>query len=166
VTEQPIVIEGQCTWQDYYAATRLHQRRPGTRWLIVGAAALAVLLMASGARTPSAFAISILVGTLMFIGLFQLQRWLTRVQCRKIYAQQTSLQLPYRLVVSAGTITCSSERGSTMFKLHEMVRWAEDSTLFLLYTSDVMFLMVPKRSFATPADEDRLRTLLLGAFPR
>jgi hypothetical protein len=166
VAELPIVIDNQLSWRDYYVANLLHQRRPSQRYIIAGLGVAMFILLAFEAESVWSFVILVLVFLGLWAGLVQLMRLWTRARCRKVYDQQVMLQLPYRLVFEAGSISCSSERGETRYKLHELVRWAEDDAMFLLYFSDVMFLMVPKRSFATPADQDRLRALLLGVLPR
>ena len=79
---------------------------------------------------------------------------------RRVFRQQTSLHLPFRFSWSAEEILSENERGSSNTKWSEIIKWKENNRLFLLYISDVMFLIIPKRAFADQGELSRFRQAL------
>jgi hypothetical protein len=72
-------------------------------------------------------------------------------RARRIFAQQKNLQRPFELRWDDDALCGASERGSSNTPWSDYLKSAQDDRIILLYLSDVMFQMVPKRCFGEPA---------------
>lgn len=72
---------------------------------------------------------------------------------RRVSKQQKTLHRPYELTWDDEKVTTTSDAGNMTLKWSELHKIHEDDRQFLLFMSDVMFVMVPKRAF--PDDQSR-----------
>ena len=148
----PITCEVQLTADDYLAALRLHRRRVywfgRFRWLFW--TVFLFLVIAFGLMGSGSSAWSTPVLLMLFVGAMWLvtERVMLPRQARRIYRQQQSLQRPYRVTIAdEGTEAVSStSRGRHAWSDYQ--KWIEGPDQFLLYLSDIMFVIIPKRLVA------------------
>jgi len=152
----PITCDVQLTADDYLTALRLHRRRVywfgrfrfvfwGTfLFLLIGLG-----LMGSG---PNAWTTPVLL--LLFIAAlsFVPDRILLARQARRIYRQQQSLQRPYRFTVGDDGTQAVSATFTGSHAWSDYQKWIEGPDQFLLYQSDVLFVIIPKRSVSRSDD--------------
>jgi hypothetical protein len=111
-------------------------------------------LMGSG---PYPWATPVLL--LLFIGAlwFVTDRLLLPRQARRIYQQQQSLQRPFRFTIADDGTQAVSSTFTGSHAWSDYRKWIEGPDQFLLYQSDVLFVIIPKRS--VPRSDD-LRGIL------
>lgn len=151
--------------EDYLAAVRLNMR-PRKAWAVVGivllvvfAAAIGLMLwrLASGQGQWFDFALAAAVVWLVAWYWVFLPR-----QVRKLYSQQRSLQEPFEAIFDDAGMRTRSERGDGTLLWADAHKWRESKHLFLIYQSDALFHLLPKRCFGSEAEQAQLRDLLLS----
>ena len=160
-----ITLTGQLAPDDYLAATNLHMRKRGWKrlawilvWSVLGVAAFMFGLIAL--REPSSGLPNLSVILLIFIAyLFVRTVYLPR-RVRRIFSQQKNLQLPFESTVTDSGIDSTNANGKTHLPWSHVIRWKEGATVFIVYQSDLMFCIVPKRLFTHPEHLDAFRALL------
>jgi len=160
-----IKFGGQLTADDYVAANKLHMRKRGWKrigwivfWVLLGVGAL--LSADIAIQDPSAGLLPLLLilfiaATQLFVRLLYLPR-----RIRNVYGQQRNLQLPFESVCTDSGIESSNANTTSRVPWDHLIRWKESNTLFVLYQSDLLFNIVPKRCFAQPEQADAFRDLL------
>jgi len=97
--------------------------------------------------------------TLVFIVYFW-PLWM----CKRGYRQQN--KKPHRFFEFEFTeqnFCASSDTGNMCAPWADFHKWKEDNKTFLVYMSDYMYTVIPKRIFATPEEEQFVRTSLANA---
>ena len=159
------IAEGQLQVTDYLNAQRLHQRKRGVKRVLGVALSIwyVVLTLASGIATVSDSRWGITFSILIAVGVvYLLQRFiLLPRRSRRIFGQQRSLHAPYRTEFSDGGVASRSETITSNHPWDHYIKWKEDAEYFLLYLSDIMFQIVPKRFLHGPTASDDLRDILL-----
>ncbi|HEX9347446.1 MAG TPA: YcxB family protein, partial [Gemmatimonadales bacterium] len=79
---------------------------------------------------------------------------------RRVYSQQRNLQLPFESVCTESGIESSNANSTNRLPWNHLIRWKEGPALFVVYQSDLIFNIVPKRCFAEPDQVDAFRSLL------
>lgn len=69
---------------------------------------------------------------------------------RRIFFQQKSAQLPYVATITDETLQTKSEVSEEKLPWNHFIQWRENDNLFVLYQSDTMIRIMPKRCFASP----------------
>jgi hypothetical protein len=162
-----MTIKVQLTWKDYLNANLLHS---GSHPVVsmIGYAVMvfsgclilvALLLSLMGEIDMSPLMLLFLAGFLFAIPLYRYLFLPWRI--RKLFMQQKTLQAPYDYQFNETGLSCTSEFGNSNMPWSTFVRWKEDRELFMLYHSDVMFNMIPKRSFSDPQEIEAFRSHLL-----
>ena len=145
------IIRGQLEEADYVAAQRLY-RRPSRFWQVFGVVfavvmvAGAVVAAKAGDKWVFYFFLMVLAGSAIG-GLAGHYLWLPW-QARRVFRQQKSLQRPFEISWDDKGIYARDDHGEYKHFWADFMRWNEDSRLFVLSLSEVMFLMVPKRAFS------------------
>lgn len=98
--------------------------------------------------------------TLVIGYLFVYFGWFLPWKTKKMYMQHKELQKPFELELSAETFHVRSEEGEAHTPWTEFHKWKEGKKLFLIYRSDNLFHIIPKRSFPTAEEETALRVIL------
>jgi len=140
----------QITPEDYIRAQFLHLRpRPVIKWvgllIVVAALALGIQQLAfppSGTITWAPFAI--LGGLAYFAAIYGI---LLPLKTRKIYRQQKTLQEPYESEVTDEVYATVSVLGTTSMPWKEFHKYKMNKDMLLVYQSDVIYHMFPKRWF-------------------
>lgn len=96
---------------------------------------------------------------LPFAVLWGLVALLTPRAARKTFRQQRSLQVEMTCSWSDAGFAVSSEYGAFEIPWSHFLRWAEDERTFLLYESDRLYRLMPKRVLA-PDQQSSLRLAL------
>jgi hypothetical protein len=157
----------QLTLADLQAAQRLHIRAVSLRTLLYYALFLTVVGAFFSWSLPrhaptdilAALVTVTLVGTAFLAALNLISRWfILPIRARRIFNQQKNLQRPYRVSWDAESVQTSSASGNSKIPWVDFLKWRESKQLFLLYRSDVLFQMYPKRCF-TPEQIDEFRLL-------
>ena len=98
--------------------------------------------------------------------------WNRRWAASHVWRSQPSLQLRRTLDADPSRLIIDDGQTRVEKKWNSVRTFVETANLFLLYTADHAFDMVPKRAFASPAQVDEFRTLLeqqvqppTGGFP-
>lgn len=157
MTEQPMLTI-QLTESDYLDAQALHmkssRRRAMLFWSVILGFALAgiwVLIYGRGSLSNPQLA-GVLGGTIggvvggILTTLAVRHLYLPRGY-RRVFRQQKSLQLPFHLSWSDDGFVSENEQGSLKTRWSDIVNWKENEQLFVLYVSDLMFHILPKRAF-------------------
>ncbi len=156
-------MEGQLTEEEHAAAQWLNLK-PRPAILVVGFAlvivTLVVLLLSffgsySHQAQTARWALLTFLGYLVFHGAFVLpMKW------KRIFGQQKSLRIPYRLEITEEGITGKTENMQGTNPWTDYVRWKEGNGVFLLYWSDALFQVIPGRFFSTDEQIMEFRNLL------
>ena len=152
-------LKGTITSEDYVAAQWLHVRPRGT-YAVVGIA----LLVAAAWAIWYSFSVPslrgngwLLVGSL---GLIVASGGWIRYKAIRVYRQHKALQRPIHLESTAVGLYGENETGHSTTPWTDYLRWKEGKTLFLLYVSDQMFHIIPKRFFNSESDITEFRNVL------
>ncbi len=79
---------------------------------------------------------------------------------RRMYRQQKALQREMHFRFDDSGASASSEIGNSDIPWGDYLKWKKNDHMILLYISDRMYQMLPRRMFANPGDFDRLGELL------
>ncbi len=85
------------------------------------------------------------------------QRILIPRKARRIFAQTPALQRPYQVTWDDRALTATNQQGAGTYPWTEFHKSRELAGLFLIFFSDVMFVMVPKRDFPDDATLENFR---------
>ncbi len=157
-------INVQLTAQDYLAANRLHGGL--TRQFLVFAAgilAFGVMPYVGGRRvdfipdvlTPVAVFVAFVLAVILGTRYLYLPR-----RTGRLYAQQKSMQRPFAMRWDEDNVYFDSEEYSARTPWSDFSKWREGKDIFMLYLSDVMFRIVPKRDFPDENAMAEFRELL------
>jgi hypothetical protein len=141
-------LRAALTPQDYVNAQYLSMRpRPFFKWCGIFLIALTVLMcVVSLFIFPlhwSAFFIALVGVYLMVCYAFLLPH-----HARKIFNQQKTLQQPYDMEITAEGVSSSGSHGSINMEWKDFHKYKMGKDLILVYQSDVLFHMFPKRWFS------------------
>lgn len=164
-------INGKLEWTDYLQAHHLNM--DGWGWarrmivILLGVLLIGVgILIFVGVRygdVPGMFvsvwpALVVLIVAGLYYGLWY-QLWLPR-QVRKIFNQHKEMPLPFEHEITATALRSSNQYGYSERPWGNFHKWKENKTLFMIYTSDVQFVLIPKR-FMTAEQTATLRERLV-----
>lgn len=160
-------ISGQLDWKDYLKAQRLHMRpsRAARAALyvamvvVIGALAYGFGAMAAGAGAEiwSWLLPLVIIGGLTVLYYYVLLPW----NVRRIFSQQKELSVPLEHEITDSALVSSSQYGSGVRPWADFHKWKEDKDVLLLYMSDVMFVLIPKR-FCTAEQVEAIRSHLVA----
>ena len=151
---------------DVVAAQQLHGQPP--RWrMLAGIAVIGGALCVLFGWRPfndapgplsSAWGPIALLGLVLLLNpvRFVLIPWMAR----RLYSEQKSLRVASELEWNRHGLTHRSPAASGTLAWEDYLKWKEDDRLFLLYQSSHLFQIIPKRVFASPAEEQDFRRYL------
>jgi Ca2+/Na+ antiporter len=139
---------GQHEWTDYYQAQLLHIRPPLWAkviiYLFIGLLGLAVVVLVLRGELHW---LEIINGVILVV-LFLVIRFIyVPWRVRRSYSQQRELSVPWEIVVAETGLEISNEYGHVILPWSGFIKWREDDQLFLLYESDAVYRVFPKRFF-------------------
>ncbi len=158
-------VSGTITVEDFQNAQRLHRRRAVKRLhracaLITGCGALALWLafadVVPDALIPGALLLGGGAGVLIAEGLLSGLR-LPRVW-RRIHGQSRGFDNPFTYRWDETTLRAASALGNAARPWSHFLKYKEDDRVFLLYHSDHLFEVLPKRWFTQPRALDSFHT--------
>ena len=158
-------INGKLEWTDYLEAQKLHMKRGGWRRALLYTTAI-ILILAFGFVLVSAIldedwgllwplSWPIIVG-----GVFLLYTYvIIPRRVRQIYSQHKEMAAPFEHEITPTMLVSTTQFGHGDRPWNIFHKWKENEKIFLLYTSDVQFVLIPKR-FCTPEQLEALRLRL------
>ncbi len=151
-----ITLQCKLKPEDYIQAQYLHMRP--SPWLkYLGIAFLSfwlVVLVALALSTRSLSSVLSTATPILFLCLiyafilFVILPW----NVRRIFSQQKTLQIEYETAISPETIESTSEHGTMRMRLSDFHKYKVGKDLILVYQSQVIFHMFPRRFFSSEAD--------------
>ena len=154
----------QLTPEDYIQAIFVHMRpRPVLKWAGYSVLSLAAIVIVISfyfafADRKGFFIPIFLIAMLAYLAFLFLYIQPRRV--RKIFWQQKALQIPYSYSVANEAMVVKSDISDEKLPWDYFIKWKEGKKLFVIYHSDVMFRMFPKRCFTSPEEMTQFRQLL------
>lgn len=152
--------------EDYLAGVRLNLR-PRAAWAAVGLvvlalAALAIMLGVWDLMHGKAEAWDV-IGVLA-IGYFPVWYFVyLPIRVRKLYKQQRMLNEPHEVTFSESGVSTTHSTGSGTLPWSNIHKWRESDELFLIYQSDALFSIFPKRHFGLAGEIERFRHFLASS---
>lgn len=159
-----IQIQGQYDLADFKKAQTLHADRERlATW--AGYGFIGVLIISTLVGIIVAIMGSLLWSYAFYpalvLGVYLLFQFVLRPrQLARMFKQQQELSAPFELELTEEEFIFKNQFGAGHLPWSHFVRWKENQDMLLLYRSDVMFNMLPKRLFRTPAELDYLRERL------
>ena len=154
---------------DVVAAQALHVRpsRLQQLWYVALLTLLGVLLGFVFARSAGGVSYLVMLaaaGTAVGVGIVVIMALLIAVRllylpwmARRMYRQQKLLRDPADLEWDDRGITFRSAAAHSTIAWEDYVKWKENDRLLLVYLADRLFQIIPKRVFASSADEQDFR---------
>ena len=156
------MISGVVTEQDYIDAHALHRRPVAVAVNSTMAVILliGVALLFFGIRM---WGLMLSIGGIGgFIGEAVQAHLYLPAKVRKLYAQFKGIDAPVTYRWNASTLTVQSARGGGDRNWSDFLKVRENHRLFLLYSTDLLFEIVPKAWFANPEQMAEFRELAEG----
>jgi YcxB-like protein len=110
-----------------------------------------------------------LIWILLFIVLFVLAAFILPSLYRKVvlpkqvkqsFEQQKSLSLPFEMELTERGMHTSNELGNNTVPWEYFTKWKENEDIVVLYQSDNIIHMIPKRLFPDPQQLEMVKSLL------
>ena len=146
--------------EDYIKAQYLHIRpSPWLKYLGIALLSLwLVFLVASvfplGSSTSAFGAVTHILsfGLIYALIIYITFRVILPWNVRRIFSQQKTLQVEYETVLSPEMFETTSENGTMRMRLSDFHKYKVGKDLILLYQSQALFHMFPRRFFASEED--------------
>jgi hypothetical protein len=144
-----VKIKGKYEFEDFKKAQALHARRGRLitylTYFIIGIFAVVTLvgiLFAISGKWPWSYVeIPVLI-----IGAYLVFNFiLFPSQIRRVFMQQKDLSAPFEIELTDKGFSLENEYGASRTPWNTFVKWIEDRDMLLLYRSDIIFTMLPKR---------------------
>jgi len=156
-------VEVLVTSDDYLKVSGAY-RRPRGRTIIARLAAVFTIAAAglwlNWRNEPHAAVIVVCMGFGALAGAILVPLITTPRKARRVYTQHAALQRPYQFAWDDTGVTITSETGHNTVPWREFHKAEERPDLFVLYTSEVSMVMVPKRVFPNQDTLSNLRECL------
>ena len=154
--------------EDYIQALRLHMQQPWLKFLalvILGLhLAIFIHLIVTGSSLAVIFEalLPLFVFVLAFgIIYFVIQPW----NARRIFSQQKTLQVEYEAIISPDMLTTTTQNGHYEMPLADFHKYKVGKDLVLVYQSQVLFHMFPRRFFASDDDFNTFLSYIEARLP-
>ena len=164
---------GQLQWTDYLNAQLLHMKPNKTlrtinyvSFSVMGLASLwgfyILYLFAIGEWHSSLDSIlMIFLFPAIFAIVIPLYRFVLLPKLtKKIFNQQKELQAPFEMEITEINLVASNEFGNSIRPWKNFIKWKENEELIILYHSDVMFTIIPKRLFTDPQQLETIKSYI------
>ena len=156
-------LNGRIAVEDFLAAQWVHVR-PRRSLAVVGVTLLGLLILAMAASflgrrqsltDPMVWILPGILAYLVFIAFV----WVPR-KVRRSYSQRKDFQHEISMMVTSAGVEARTEQGYCVKPWSDYLKWKEGKNVFLLYLSDQLFQIVPKRFFAAREDIDAFRNVI------
>jgi len=159
-------IKGQLQWTDYLNAQLLHMQPNGfvrvvrlVTYVFMTLTFIIILVMALFGQLD--FHAAYIWPVFLLVVIFPLYRYVFLPnRIKKLFAQQKELSLPFEIEFTETGVSSSNELGYNTRPWTNFIKWKENKDLFMLYHSDILFNMVPKRCFTDPQQIETVRSFL------
>jgi hypothetical protein len=153
-----VQLKGQYQLSDFTAAQKLHADR-GRLSSCLGYYAIGMLVMMAllGLLTGPAGSLSwpLLIGATVALGLWALSRFvLLPRRIARVFTQQKELSAPFEAAIDEAGFHFQNSYGNGRIPWEDFTKWKESKEILLLYRSDIMFHMLPKRLFQNQGEID------------
>ncbi len=150
-----ITIHGQLTEQDYLQAQQLHMQLMGwARLLPYATLGLWVVgFIFASIKTIQGnpiFFISLVLPTMLILITPLTNLFLLPPQAKRLFRQNKEVSAPLEIEFSEKGMKLTNSFGHSERVWSHFVKWKEDEQGFLLYHSEQMFNLIPKRFFDVP----------------
>ncbi|MFN8435349.1 MAG: YcxB family protein [Anaerolineales bacterium] len=81
-------------------------------------------------------------------------------QAKKSFAQQKAISLPFEFELTEAGVHISNELGNSNVPWNYFTKWDENEDIIILYQSDSLIHMLPKRFFTKPQELETINSLL------
>jgi hypothetical protein len=136
---------------DDYASVALAAAKPSTRILVVLIAASSVVVAASLMAIAMGYLKESLIGVGVWFGAWGGsvvgQRLIISRKAKQVFKQQKALQRPHLVSWDDHGLSMIADDGRGITLWQDLHRYRETTGHFILFLSDVSFIMLPKRSF-------------------
>jgi hypothetical protein len=155
--------------RDYVSATQA-AARPSTRSVILLAVASALQIVGAVVGWRAGYEREAFIGG--FVWCFGLiGAWIGHMvsvtpKAKRVFRQQKGLRRAYEVSWNEVGLTVSGEDGQSTTRRADFHRVREFDDQFLLFLSDAMFLMIPKRTFPDSSLMQSFRELLASRIQR
>lgn len=147
-----VTLKGKFELADLKAAQDLHARtNKFARWMIIILVGVLTLFIITGIVFALRNSISwtFLIYPVFILGFLALYRyWLRPYQIARTYKQHKELASLFEMELTEDGYSIKNDYGSGKIPWKDFAKWKEDSRIILLYRTDNMFNMVPKRLLA------------------
>jgi hypothetical protein len=160
-------FKGQLQWTDYLNSQLLHMQSGGLmRIVLYGAITImglgvvgALYLLATGQL--DAQMIGIFLPLFLMALFFPLYRYVILPgRIKKIFFQQKELSSPFEMEFTDTSMAVSNEFGSSNRPWGHFTKWKENKEVLMLYHSDVLYTIIPKRVFADAQQVETVKAFL------
>jgi len=159
-----IEIQGTITADEHLSAQLLHRARHRVRrwlwrvmWILVAVALVLYVLIVTVERGYAPMILLILLAPMVLL----LERYVAFPRrVARIYRQQVSLRAQLTMRIDENGLQTASPIGNASQPWSHFLKWAEGPAIFVVYQSEVLFQMIPKRLLASTADVDQVRNWL------
>lgn len=159
-------IKGQLEWLDYRNSSLLHMQPTGfarfSLYFIIPIG-ICIFIYAIYLAASAQVSITPLIPVLVLVAFIVLYRYVflpNRV--KKIFSQQKELSLPFEIEFSDTGMSVSNELGNANRPWGNFHKWKENKDLLILYHSDVLYTILPKRIFSNAAQIEKVKGYLLS----
>jgi len=162
-------IRIQWTWteNDHVRAIRTHQKysRHEKRLRFLVPAASLLLLVYWLLFEKDALAIAMTAAYAVVVTIFLARPLFLRRWARRVYRQQKALHRPMTLELGTeGLVSTQENGGRGLLAWADCYRWLESADDFVIYQSEALFHLIPKR-ILDESQVVRVRELLTGGVP-
>lgn len=155
-------LKAQLTAEDYAEGQFLHGLKRSYiiyACVMVVLACVIIVLLGDPATGFVWICVPIGLALALLVGLKTVPSAIVR-RTKKIFAQQKSLQLPRELTITDTHLYAKSERGEAKLPWEDFHKWKANEKIVLVYPSDVILHMFPRRWFASDADFQSFKDFL------
>ena len=159
-------LKGQLQWTDYLNSQLLHMQRSKLERIIINVLLLVFVFVTIGgllfvAIGQSELQISSFIPMILIVAIFPLYRYVMLPRrVKQIFIQQKELSSPFEIEITDVGMNFSNEYGNSTRPWRNFTKWKENKELLVLYHSDVMFSIIPKRIFSDSQQLDTIKNLL------
>lgn len=157
-------IKGQLQWTDYLQSQLLHLQPTGLARLVrysflafLGCGFIDGLYLSVAGQLPFEWVIPVIP----VVGFVAIYRYILLPQrVKRIFFQQKDLSVPFEIEITDAGLNASNEFGNSIRPWKNFNKWKENKELLILYHSDVLYSILPKRLFPDPQQIEMIKTYL------
>ena len=166
IRREVMKIKGQLEWTDYLEAQLLHGKPSGynktKKYGLFSIIAVLVLLYGFYLVVIGQISFLLFSPAFLFILLFLLYRYVFfPKKIKKVFSQQKSMQVPFEMEFTEEGLIASNEFGNSTYPWENFLKWKENDDILVIYQSDIMFNIIPKRCFSNDQEIENFKKYLM-----